>query len=172
MSCHCLLTGEIYLNNCLQYEEIVDIAYYLTQIAIDNKIGLNLNYNLTESGRQRYPVCDYINNNGYVPYEILDNPLSSDCFSMFDNIYYAEETGKISFIENSNFFCVQNFFKDIINHKNILYIIFEMQDVHLYGTINFTEYQIRATQFCETVINAPLVKHYYSMPAVRFKIVK
>ena len=169
---YCLLTGEIYFTVILSYEEITDISYFLLEKAIINRIGLNMNYNLTKLGFCRYPLRDYLKTDGYIPYEILDDPLSNDCHKIFEGIWYIDKTYKIACVNQSRLPNIQNFFEDIIWHEKISHIIFELQGVHSYGLKKFSEYQIRANQFCKTIIDAPNEESTDGMPTIRLNIIK
>ena len=131
-----------------------------------------MNYNLTTNAFLRYPPHDYLKTDGYIPYEILDDPLSDECHKILKNMWFSDEGEKILFMEKSGMPNVQNFFQDIIRHEQISHIAFESQSVHYYGKFEFLEYEIKADAFCKTIMEAVLRTHYSGLPKVRFKIIK
>ena len=166
---YCLLTGKIYLTSIPSYDEITDISYFLLEKAIANKIGINMNCNLTNRGLYKFPLCDYFKN-GYIPYEILDDPLSRECHKIFENIMYADKSFKIAFSERSRLYTVQNFFESVMDYEKISHITLEIEDVHLHP-LEFFEWEIKANQFCQTIMDTPNEKHA-EMPAIRLNIIK
>ena len=75
---YCIVTGKIYFLSIPSYDEMTDISLFLLEKAINNKIHINLNINLTGKALDKYPIRDYIKE-GYVPYEILDTAWSGVC---------------------------------------------------------------------------------------------
>lgn len=174
----CILTGKIYFTsvppdndiiNMKNDNEIINISYFLSEKAINNRLGLNLYCNLTAKGLYKYPLRNYLKD-GYIPYEILDDPLSSECIKIFNGVWYTDKTWKIAFAEKSRLPAVQKFFEDIIVHEKISYITLEIQDEHAWP-IEYIDYEIRADQFCQTIMDAPNDK-CFEMPPLRLKIVK
>ena len=51
-------------------------------------------------GLLRYPMKNYASE-GYLPYEILDNPLTNECFDLFRNIAYPEKGFTVANIANN-----------------------------------------------------------------------
>ena len=51
-------------------------------------------------GLLRYPMKNYASE-GYLQYEILDNPLTNECFDLFRNIAYPEEGFTVANIANN-----------------------------------------------------------------------
>ena len=168
---NCILTGKIYFTSVPSYEELVDILYFLLEKAIVNRLGFNVCWNLTNNGLFRYPLRDYLKEEGYIPYEILDDPLSNECHEMFHGIgYSSEKPYKVGFVEKTRLPAVQNFFEDVITREKIAYMTLEIEPIHCWP-IEYTEYEIKAMQFCQTVADAPNERRA-EMPPIKFKIVK
>ena len=165
---YCLITGKIYFKSILSYDTMTEVSYFLLEKAILNRIGLNINSCLTELALYKYPADDYLKY-GYIPYEIVDTPWSGECHKIFEGIGYTDKTYKIDSIDQSRLPDVQKFLYDIIGNKQISYIILELEDIHLWPR-EFTEYEINANKFCQTILDSP--NQNCNMPTLRLKIIK
>ena len=177
-----ILTGEIHLSyvptldNAIHspplsdMERLIDLSFFITQTALNHRIGINMYCNLTEEGLLRYPLKNYAKE-GYLPYEILDNPLTNECFDLFNNIGYPEEGFAVANIANTGLLRVQKFFEDVLRDERIEYITLHMEDVH--GVAKKTyEYEITSGMLCVAIEQVPNDINRLEIPAVRFKIVR
>ncbi len=179
---HAILTGEIHLSytpildNAMhspplpEMERLIDLSFFITQTAIDHRIGVNLYCNLTEEGLRRYPLKNYAKE-GYLPYEILDDPLNNECFDLFRNIAYPEEGFTVANMANTGLLRVQNFFEDVLQDERISYLTLHMEDVHGIAEKTY-EYEIPAGMLCHAMGQVPNDINRLEIPAVRFKIVR
>jgi hypothetical protein len=173
-----ILTGEIYFTcSPIFYDEIhspphddverlIDLSYFITQTAINHRIGINLYCNLTENGLRRYPLKNHAKE-GYLPYEILDNPLTNECFDLFRNIAYSEKGFTVANIANTGLLRVQHFFEDIFQDERIAYATLHMEDVHGIAKKTY-EYTIEAGMLCDAIERVPNDNNRLDIPAVRF----
>ena len=74
---HCTIMGKIVFSEKFERKDVVELSYFLMQKAMDNRIGINLDCNLTRKAEYFYPIKNYIKE-GCIPYEILDNPLQTN----------------------------------------------------------------------------------------------
>ncbi|UVI28497.1 hypothetical protein [Paenibacillus spongiae] len=163
-----LFTGKIHFACIPSYDEMTDISYFLLEKAIINRIGLNLNYVLTVHALHKYPLRDYLKD-GYIPFEIVDAPWVAECRKIIEGVWYADKTFRIACVDQSRLPSIQNFFEEIIGHEMISHIMFELEDLHNMPA-DFYEFEIKANQFCQIIINTP--NHNNSMPILRLKIIK
>jgi len=149
-----LFTGEIHFKRTPSYDEMTEISYFLLEKSIVNRIGLHLNIVLTAHGLYKYPVRNY-RKDGYIPFEIVDTPWSGECRRIIEGVLYSKETFRIARVDLSRLPNIQKFFEEIIQHEMISHIIFVMEDVHDMPRDDFYEFEIKANQFCQTIIDAP-----------------
>lgn len=151
-----LAVGEIHFVSIPSDDEVTELSYFLLKKSIKNRIGVNVNNNLTIWARNKYPVSNYIDNDRYMPYEIVDTPWSGEFREISNNLYLELRDNKtyvISSVEESRLPDLQKFFEDIIVHEMISYITFELEDIHN-GPNKFYECEITANQFCQAIIDA------------------
>ena len=147
---------------------MTDISLFLLEKAINNKIHINLNINLTGKALDKYPIRDYIKE-GYVPYEILDTAWSGVCHKVFENIGYTDKEYKIADVDQSRLPAVENFFAEIIAHEAISYIMLEIFEEHTWP-LEYSAYEINANQLCQIIKEAPNPMH--TIPTLSLKIIK
>jgi len=139
--------GQIKCNTedfCL-FEEI---AFYLTSIASSNKIGLNLNFNISQNSKNK---CDFVKKN-IIYFEMSDSPLSDNAEWLFIgknlelpfciNGEYKKET--FSYRMNK----IQRFLNEIFYNKYILEVNMDIN--HLFGEPQL-EFRIKPEEFVETM---------------------
>ena len=177
-----ILTGEIHLTCApIPYNEIhspplpdgerlIDLSFFITQTAINHRIGVNLYSNLTMNGLLRYPLKNYANE-GYIPYEIIDDPLSNECFYMFHNIAYPETGYNVANIANTGLLRVQHFLEDVLQEEQIEYMTLQLENVHgipekIYKCV------IKPGELCRAIEQVPNDVNRLALPAVKFKIIR
>ena len=177
-----ILTGEIHLICApIPYNEIhspplpdmerlIDLSFFITQTAINHRIGVNLYSNLTMDGLLRYPLKNYASE-GYIPYEILDNPLSNECFDLFRNIAYPEIGYNVANIANTGLLRIQHFLEDVLQDARIEYLILKIEDVHGIPE-QIYEYEIEPSELCQAIEQVPNDSNRLALPAVKLKIVR
>lgn len=151
-----LVTGKIHFAEIPSYDEMTELSYFWLDRVIENRIGVNLNVNLTANARYKYPLKNYINEERYMPYEITESPWPGSCEKIF--------TGDLL-----RLYDVQKFFEDIIMHEMISYITFELEDINN-GSMEFLEHEIKANQFFQTITYA--INKECATPILRLKICK
>ena len=171
---NCNVVGKIVFPRELDESEIVDLSYFLTKTAIKNRIGLNLDVNLTSEGQYFYPIKNY-HTEGFIPYEIVDSPLSNECFHIFDNICY--DTNKNVYVENTGVPRLQKFYEDVLEYcSSVFYMTVCFYDKHSSDPEwrNKTDKYVRIIKpgdLCKVIESTPLGKHQCEFPDVRLKIV-
>jgi len=177
----CILTGKIYLltlppdekNRALSFDAyhagLVDLSFFIVQKATDNLIAINLNTNLSSNGLLRYPLNNYLSQ-GFIPYEILDDPMSNECWRMFKNIGYSDNDYSVSVV-NTGFMRVQHFLEQVLQDERIEYMTLDIQDTHGIPEQIF-ECEIGAEKLCQAIEQAPNDVNRLALPAVKFKIVR
>lgn len=165
---NCKLTGEIYFSEVLTKQELVDVSFFITQKSIDHRIGVNLYSNLTPYGLMRYPLREYAKE-GFIPYEILDNPMTNECFEMFFNIMYPDKCHNVLNLSNTGVMRVQRFYESVLMDDRISYMTIYIEDVHGIPK-KIYEYEIHAKEFCSAIEQTPNDENRLDLPAVRLKI--
>lgn len=171
---NCNVVGKIVFSRELDESELVDLSYFLTQIAIKNRIGLNLDVNLTSEGQYFYPIKNY-HKEGFIPYEIVDSPLTNECFHIFDNISYGPDRD-IS-IERTGLSKLQNFYEEVLEHcSSVYYLTVCFYDKHSSDPEwrNKTDKYVRIIKpgdLCKEIERTPLGKYQCDFPDVRLKII-
>lgn len=171
---YCNIVGKIVFTKKLDRDDVVELSYYLTQKAIDNRIGINLNVNLTSNGELFFPIKNYIKE-GYIPYEILDDPTTNECSHMLWEIMYGKR--KIANVAKSGVTRLQHFYEEILEHEWISYITVRFYDKHssdtdLRAKTDVYNNEIKVSELCTEIENTPLDSDYNEFPDVRLKIVK
>lgn len=151
-----LVTGKIHFAAIPSHDEMTKLPYFWLDRVIENRIGVNLNVNLTANARSKYPLKNYITEEGYMPYEITEAPWSGSCEKIF--------TGDLLRLYN-----VQKFFEDIISHEMISYITFELEDINN-GSTEFLEHEIKTSQIFQTITYA--INKVSPTPILRLTICK
>lgn len=177
-----IITGEIHLT-CVpipyneihsppfpDMERLIDLSFFITQTAIKHRIGVNLYCNLTKDGILRYPLKNYASE-GYIPFEILDNPLSNECFDLFRNIAYPEVGYNVANIANTGLLRVQHFLEDVLQEEQIEYMTLQLENVHgipekIYKCV------IEPGELCRAIEQVPNDVNKLALPAVKFKIIR
>ena len=170
LACTPIFYDEIHSPPLSDMERLIDLSFFVTQTAINHRIAVNIYCNLTEEGLLRYPLKNYAKD-GYLPYEILDNPLTNECFDLFRNIAYPEKGFKVVNTSNTGLLRVQNFLEDVLQDERIEYMTLHMEDVHGIAKKTY-EYEIEAGMLCHTIEQVPNDINRLAIPAVRFKIVR
>ena len=171
---YCNIIGKIVFTEKLEKDDAIELSYYLTQKAIDNRIGINLYCNLTSDGELFFPIKNYLRE-GYIPYEILDNPLTNECSHMFRKIMYG--ANRIAYVAKSGVTRLQHFYEEILEHKWISYITVRFYEKHssdtdLRAKTEVYNKEIKVSELCTEIENTPLDEDYTGFPDVRLKIVK
>ena len=154
---NCILTGKIYL---------------LTLPPDEKNRALSLDAyhtNLSSNGLLRYPLNNYLSQ-GFIPYEILDDPMSNECWRMFKNIGYSDNDYSVSVV-NTGFMRVQHFLEQVLQDERIEYMTLDIQDMHGIPEQIF-ECEIGAEKLCQAIEQAPNDVNRLALPAVKFKIVR
>lgn len=167
----CIVTGKIYLAENLTEEQRIDLSFFLAQKAAEAQIGLNLNINLTKEGLARYPAKDYASE-GYIPYEIVDDPLSDDCSRLFLGIAYHPDGMRVASLDFSEVKRVQTFLIHAIQHEWISHMTIDFEDVHGWPVRETYACEIKADQLCQAILEAPNELNRFEIPALRLKITK
>lgn len=171
---YCNIVGKIVFSEKLERDDVEEISYYLTQKAIDNRIGINLYCNLTSEGKYFFPIKNYIKE-GFIPYEILDDPLTNECSHLFKNISYGRR--RIANAAKSGVTRLQHFYEEILGHEYISNVTVRFYDKHSSDTdlrlkTDVYNKEIKASRLCTEIENTPLDRDYDEFPDVRLKIVK
>lgn len=171
---YCNIIGKIVFTEKLEEDDAVELSYYLTQKAIDNRIGINLYGNLTSEGELFFPIKNYLRE-GYIPYEILDNPLTCECSHMLWKLMYGDN--RIAGVAKTGIINIQHFYEEILEHKWISYLTVRFYDKHsgdtdLRAKTDVYNKEIKVNELCTEIENTPLDEDHKEFPDVRLKIVK
>ncbi len=170
LTCAPIPYNEIHSSPLSDMEDLIDLSFFISQTAINHRIGVNLYSNLTEDGLFRYPLKDYASE-GYIPYEILDNPLSNECFELFRNIAYPEIGYNVANIANTGLLRVQHFLEVVLQDERIEYMTLQIEDVHGISK-QIYEYTIEPGNLCYVIEQVPNDVNKLALPAVKLKIVR
>ena len=172
---HCTVIGKIVFSQKFERKDVVELSYFLMQKAMDNRIGINLDCNLTRKAEYFYPIKNYIKE-GCIPYEILDNPLTNECSDIFDDIWFGAKR-LFEVRKSAGILRLQKFYNEIIRHEMISYITVRFFDEHSSDpeiknkTDTYTD-EIKAEELGLFIEDTPLDRDYTEFPDVRLKIVK
>ena len=151
---HFNIYGKIVFKETPDNNSVLDLAYFLFSRTIEYRIGINIWCNLSESVRNKFNISKCIAEK-YIPFEILDNPATNECYHIFDGIWI----GKNDYIgiENSKLPSLEKFLSEILNYDNILYIALNFNDVHGDENARATTHKIHPDELCKTIEKAPRI---------------
>ncbi len=163
------IAGNIYhkFNNYLKIE---DFSFNIQKIANYNKIGINLNGNISANIRT---ILNFKTKN-CIFFELTDSPLTFNADILFglDSIEHYNFNEKVSRDESlkTRMDRVQNFLEGILANKNVLYInlyinclIVDQSDI---PDIKI----IKVTDFCTTIVEICNIMYIVEIPAVNLSI--
>lgn len=173
---HASLYGKIVFNTVPTEEQLLDLAFYITQKAVDYRFGINLYSNLSDHiipNRFSFDSIWNCVNEKYIPYEILDNPLTNECRYMFrDVVLDCEGLNVLPNYSNTRIPALQDFLGEILNHKLITKLTLRFEDEHGHDNITVYEYSIKPHELCEVLEQVPNDENGLEIPAAKFVITK
>ena len=147
--------GKIVFKDIPNPDELLTLAYRLVSKSIEYRLGINLYGNITSYLLKEFADFNYCRKNKYIPFEILDDPMSNECSEIFDGILIGQHD--FIGVENSRLPILQDFLAEILGIECISHLVVNAIDKHSDSSALMTEYEIEADEFCGTWMNAPKV---------------
>lgn len=158
--------GKIVFKDTIDPDELLTLAYHLVSKSIEYRLGINLYGNITSYLLKEFVDFNSCLKNKYIPFEILDNPLTDECSEIFDEILIGQHD--VIGVENSRLPILQDFLAEILRIECISHLVVNAIDKHSDSRAVTTEYEIEADEFCSTWMNAP--KMHSELPNVKLII--
>ena len=165
---HYSIYGKIVFKDTPNPDELLTLAYRLVSKSIEYRFGINLYGNISSDLLNEFADFNYCRKNKYIPFEILDHPMSNECSEIFDGILIGQHD--FIGVENSRLPILQDFLAEILGIECISHLVVNAIDRHSDSSALMKEYEIEADEFCGTWMNAP--KLHSELPNVRFIICK
>ena len=163
-----MATGMFYFVSEMPDDELTSFSYRIWELAAKHKLGIFMHHNIPGEAaykvRNGVPAC-----RSNMPFSLSDSPWYGECDELFGNIGYYGRPFSMADISSSGLPRLQLFFEDVIGLDMISHIFFETSFHHGWPA-ETTLRTIRADEFCQTIIDAPLNDHDF--PIVGFTIVK
>lgn len=164
-----IITGQVFLSQCVSADEAVALAAHLTECAVKNKIWVNA------CGHFKNPDAAYKCSpgnyllKGYIPFEITDSEHAFGADRILSEIWYRDEDGRIADLSSSGFVDIQSFLEELIKQDWISNISVSLDLAHGYQASNYSNCMIHANAFCSTLMALPA---WGGVPTGEFNIVK
>ena len=165
---HFSIYGKLVFKDTIDSDELLKLAYRLVSKSVEYQFGINLYGNISSDLLREFPDFNSCQKNKYIPFEILDNPMSNECSDIFDEILIGQHD--FIGVENSRLPKLQDFLAEILRIECISHLVVIAIDKHSDINPVITEYEIKAEEFCTTWLNAP--KTHSELPNVRLIIKK
>ena len=165
---HFSIYGKLVFKEIIGRDELLKFAYRLVSKSVEYQFGINLYGNISSDLLKEFPDFNSCQKNKYIPFEILDNPMSNECSDIFDEILIGQHD--FIGVENSRLPKLQDFLAEILRIECISHLVVIAIDKHSDIPPVITEYEIGAEEFCTTWLNAP--KTHSELPNVRLIIKK
>lgn len=165
---HFSIYGKLVFKDTIGRDELLKFAYRLVSKSVEYQFGINLYGNISSDLLKEFPDFNSCQKNKYIPFEILDNPMSNECSDIFDEILIGQHD--FIGVENSRLPKLQDFLAEILRIECISHLVVIAIDKHSDIAPVITEYEIEVNEFCTTWLNAPKV--HSELPNVRLIIKK
>ena len=165
---HYNIYGKLVFNETPSDDDLLDLAYHLVSKSIEYRFGINLYGNITSYLLKEFPDFNYCRKNKYIPFEIMDDPMSDECSEIFDGILIGQHD--FIWIEKSRMPMLQDFLTEILRLDCISHLVVNAIDKHSDLNPVISEYEIGADELCDTWAKAP--KTHSEIGNVRFTIKK
>jgi len=150
---HFSIYGKLVFKDTIDSDELLKLAYRLVSKSVEYQFGINLYGNISSDLLKEFPDFNSCQKNKYIPFEILDHPMSNECSHIFDGILIGQHD--VIGVENSRLPILQDFLAEILGIECISHLVVIAIDKHSDIPPVITEYEIKAEEFCTTWLNAP-----------------
>ena len=164
---HYHVYGKIVFCDVPDDEYLLDLAYDLLSQCVAYRLGINLCANLSAELLEEFNTNTCVEEK-YIPFEILDNPLTNECSEIFDGIWIGKED--IIGTENSRLPTLERFFAQMLTHERVSHLILIFKDCHADRNAGMTEHEIGPNELCSVLKNAPRI--HTELPDVRLTVRK
>lgn len=168
---YCLIYGEIHFIPGRE-NELEEMAHRLKKLALEHRLYVNLQCAMTSDAYQYYPRKSgmYLEE-GFVPYEILDSPLYSECSNLFNGIYRNAPDWTVC-LENTRMSDLQVFLCEALEDSCIDYMTIDLYDQHGWPISETYEATIHADALIRTLESSSNRVNKFEVPAARLKILR
>ena len=134
---HFSIYGKLVFKDIIDSDELLKFAYRLVSKSVEYQFGINLYGNISSDLLKEFPDFNSRQKNKYIPFEILDNPMSNECSDIFDGILIGQH-GFIG-VENSRLPILQDFLAEILRIECISHLVVIAIDKHSDSSAVMTE---------------------------------
>lgn len=87
---HFSIYGKLVFKDTIDPDELLKFAYRLVSKSVEYQFGINLYGNISSDLLKEFPDFNSCQKNKYIPFEILDHPMSNECSEIFDEILIGQ----------------------------------------------------------------------------------
>lgn len=151
---HYHVYGKIIFFDIPNNEYLLKLAYNLVSQSVTYRLGINLYANLSQELLEKFNT-NTCREERYIPFELLDNPLTNECSEIFDGIWIGRHD--LIGIENSRLPTLESFFAQMLTYEGISHLIVIFKDCHADLNAGMTEHEIEPNELCSVLTNAPRI---------------